>query len=92
MTGDTDIFYNELYKYTNFSKRGRIKFMENFKMVMFENFNVRSVYDEKQEKWYFSIVDIIAILTQQTTQRGAAKYWSVLKLRLKQEGSQLTTN
>jgi len=55
---------------------------------LFEQKQIRSLYDEKTEKWYFSVVDIIAILTESENPR---KYWSVLKLRLKQEGSQLAT-
>jgi hypothetical protein len=50
---------------------------------------VRTVWDDEQEKWYISIVDVIAILTESP---NARKYWSVLKTRLKKEGSQLTTN
>ncbi len=56
---------------------------------LFETKQVRSLWNEKEEKWYFSIVDIIDILTSSPNPR---KYWSVLKNRLKQEGSQLTTN
>jgi hypothetical protein len=63
--------------------------MDNFKLAMFENFEVRRIYDEKQAKWYFSIIDVIAVLTESENPR---KYWSVLKVRLKQEGSQLATN
>jgi len=56
---------------------------------LFEQKQIRSLYDEEKEKWYFSVVDIIAVLTESENPR---KYWSVLKLRLKQEGSQLATN
>jgi hypothetical protein len=56
---------------------------------IFENKLVRTIWDEDQEKWYFSIVDVIAVLTDSP---NARKYWSVLKTRLKAEGSQLTTN
>ena len=56
---------------------------------IFEQNNIRSVYDEQQEKWYFSVVDLIAILTESENPR---KYWSVLKTRLKKEGSELATN
>jgi prophage antirepressor-like protein len=56
---------------------------------LFEDKNVRVLWDEEQEKWFFSIVDVVAILTQSTNPR---KYWSVLKTRLKAEGSELTTN
>ena len=56
---------------------------------LFEEKKVRSQWNEEQEKWYFSIVDVIAILTESPNPR---KYWSVLKTRLKAEGSQLATN
>lgn len=56
---------------------------------LFEEKKVRTVWDEEQEKWYFSIVDTIAVLTDSPNPR---KYWSVLKTRLKKEGSELTTN
>ena len=55
---------------------------------LFENNKIRSQYNEQEEKWYFSSVDIVAILTESKEPR---KYWSVLKTRLKKEGSQLTT-
>ena len=55
----------------------------------FENKQVRSHWDAEQEKWYFSIVDVIAVLTDSPNPR---KYWSVLKTRLKKEGSELATN
>src|SRR5690554_6366035 len=56
---------------------------------IFEQKQVRTHWDEEQEKWYFSVVDIIAILTESPNPR---KYWSVLKTRLKKEGSELATN
>lgn len=56
---------------------------------VFEDKQVRTVWDEEQEKWYISIVDVVAVLTDSPNPR---KYWSVLKTRLKAEGSQLTTN
>ena len=56
---------------------------------LFEEKQVRSVWDEEQEKWYISIVDVVGILTDSPNPR---KYWSVLKTRLKAEGSQLATN
>ncbi|MBD9052042.1 MAG: hypothetical protein EGR23_00135, partial [Holdemanella biformis] len=49
-------------------------------------------WDEENEEWYFSIVDVVCVLTDQPDRRHGAKYWSVLKIRLKKEGSQLTTN
>lgn len=56
---------------------------------LFENRQVRSHWDAEQEKWYFSVVDVVAILTDSPNPR---KYWSVLKTRLKKEGSELATN
>ena len=56
---------------------------------LFQDQRVRVLWNEEQEKWYFSIVDIIGILTESPNPR---KYWSVLKTRLKKEGSELTTN
>jgi hypothetical protein len=56
---------------------------------LFENHKVRSVWDSEQEKWYVSIIDVIEVLTESPNPR---KYWSVLKTRLKKEGSELATN
>lgn len=58
-------------------------------LQLFEEKKVRTLWDAEQEKWYFSIVDTIAVLTDS---QNARKYWSVLKTRLKKEGSELTTN
>lgn len=57
-------------------------------MKLFESRKIRSQWDPEKQKWYFSIIDIVGILTDSPNPR---KYWSVLKTRLKQEGSQLTT-
>lgn len=56
---------------------------------LFEEKSVRVLWDEDREKWYFSIVDIVGVLSESNNPR---KYWSVLKIRLKVEGSQLATN
>ena len=56
------------------------------KIKLFENKKIRSIWDEKNEEWSFSIVDIIEILTESTNPR---RYWSDLKIKLKKEGSQL---
>ena len=56
---------------------------------LFEERKVRAIWDDEQEEWYFSIVDVISILTDSPNPR---KYWSVLKTRLKREGSEWTTN
>ena len=65
---------------------------QNDNIQLFENKRIRTAWDEEKEEWYFSIVDVVAVLTDQPDQRHAAKYWSVLKTRLKKEGSELTTN
>jgi len=60
---------------------------------LFEGKNVRHEWDAQEEKLWFSIVDVIAVLTEQKTQRGASTYWAVLKKRLSEEGAdQLLTN
>ena len=56
---------------------------------LFETKQVRTHWDDENEKWFFSIVDIIGVLTESENPR---KYWSVLKTRLKGEGSELATN
>ena len=56
---------------------------------LFQDQRVRVEWDKEQEKWFFSIIDIIGILTESANPR---KYWSVLKTRLKKEGSELATN
>ena len=61
--------------------------MEN-KIQIFEKLQIRSVWDEEQEKWWLSIVDIVAVLTDSNYQ-NARKYWKVLKGRLKDEGCEL---
>lgn len=63
------------------------------KIQLFEDKAIRTAWDEEQEEWYFSIVDVVAVLTEQPTLRGASTYWAVLKKRLKDEGAdQLLTN
>ena len=65
--------------------------MGNDKIQLFEDKRLRTAWDAEKEEWYFSIVDVVAVLTDQPDRRHAAKYWSVLKTRLKKEGSELTT-
>ena len=62
---------------------------EQNEIQLFDGKQVRYVWDEKQEKYFFSIVDVIQVLTDSENPR---KYWSVLKTRLKQEGSELATD
>ena len=66
---------------------------ENDKLQMFEDQMIRTAWDETKEEWYFSIVDVVKALTEQSTPRGASNYWAKLKERLKAEGaSELLTN
>lgn len=66
---------------------------QNDKIQLFEDKRIRTAWDEEREEWYFSIVDVVAVLTDQPTQRGASNYWAKLKQRLKEEGAeQLLTN
>lgn len=60
-------------------------------LAIFENFKIRRHYDEKTETWYFSVIDIIAALTEQPDFKKAKSYWTTLKNRLKNEGSELVT-
>lgn len=57
------------------------------KIQLFENKKIRSAWDSEKEEWYFSVVDVVAVLTDQQTARGASTYWAVLKKRLKNEGA-----
>lgn len=59
---------------------------------LFETKKIRTVWDDEKEKWYFSVVDVVGVLTEQPTIDRAKKYWSVLKVRLKKEGFETTTN
>jgi len=61
-------------------------------LQLFEDQPIRTAWNEEEEEWYFSVVDVIGVLTDQPDVRRAAKYWSVLKTRLKAEGSELPTN
>jgi len=62
------------------------------KIQLFENKKVRTAWDEEKQEWYFSIVDICGILTEQPDYDGARKYWKVLKGRLIAEGFELVSN
>ena len=66
---------------------------ENNAIQLFEDQKIRVAWDAEREEWYFSIVDVVAVLTEQETLRGASNYWAKLKERLKAEGAeQLLTN
>jgi prophage antirepressor-like protein len=60
--------------------------------AFFEQHQIRRVYDEATETWWFSVVDIVQVLTQQPDDLTARKYWNKLKERLGKEGSELLTN
>jgi hypothetical protein len=60
--------------------------------ALFENQPIRRTYDEATETWWFSVVDVVRVLTQQSDSNVARKYWNKLKQRLREEGSQLVTN
>ena len=63
------------------------------RIQLFENKRIRTAWDAEKGEWYFSIVDVVSVLTDQPDQRGASNYWAKLKQRLKEEGAdQLLTN
>ncbi len=64
---------------------------QNNSIKLFEDKNIRVAWNEDKENWYFSVVDIVAVLTDNDYQAGR-KYWKTLKMRLNQEGSELVTN
>ena len=59
---------------------------------IFEDKKIRTIWDEEQQDWYFSVVDIVSVLTDSSDYQAARNYWKVLKNRLKAEGSELVTN
>lgn len=73
---------------TEIKKRNELEEKENI-IKIFETTNIRTKWDAEKEDYYFSVVDVIKALTDSSNPR---KYWSVLKTRLKKEGSELTTN
>jgi DNA-damage-inducible protein D len=66
--------------------------MQEKSLAVFENYKIRRHYEEQTEIWYFSVVDIISVLLQQSDYQTARKYWNKLKERLKKEGSESVTN
>ena len=62
------------------------------KIKVFENKNVRTIWNEDEEDWYFSVVDIVSVLADSKDYQTARKYWNKLKQRLSEEGSELVTN
>lgn len=65
---------------------------DNFAIQLFEGKRVRIVWDADQEKYYFSVIDIVQVLTDSADYQTARKYWKVLKGRLKKEGNESVTN
>ena len=66
---------------------------QNDKIQLFADKRIRTAWDEEKEEWYFSVVDVVAVLTDQPDARHASTYWAVLKKRLNNEGAgQLLTN
>jgi len=63
----------------------------NISLAIFETHKIRRHFDEKTETWYFSVIDIVGALTEQTDFKKAKSYWTTLKNRLKDEGSELVT-
>ena len=63
--------------------------MDRKDIIAFEAYNIRRHYDDKDGKWYFSVIDIVAVLTESPSSDRARNYWSTLKSRLKKEGSQI---
>ena len=67
--------------------------MNNDALQLFEDQPIRSAWDAEREEWYFSVVDVVGVLTDQKDQRGASNYWAKLKQKLKAEGAdELLTN
>ena len=62
--------------------------LKNKTLAIFEGKKIRRHYDEKNEKWYFSVIDIISILIDQIDFKKAQSYWTTLKSRLKKEGNE----
>ncbi|MBU1102570.1 hypothetical protein KJ853_02855 [Patescibacteria group bacterium] len=61
------------------------------KIAIFKGKKIRRYWDEKHEKWHFSVVDVVAALTNQFEHKKAQSYWTTLKNRLKEEGSEVVT-
>ncbi|MFH0948332.1 MAG: hypothetical protein V1833_04970 [Elusimicrobiota bacterium] len=63
----------------------------NKQITIFEGQKIRRIWDDRKEKWYFSIIDMISVLTEQDNFKKAQSYWTTLKSRLKQEGNESVT-
>lgn len=65
---------------------------DNNNLKIFEDSPIRTAWDENREEWYFSIVDVVGVLTEQTEYQKSRKYWNKLKQRLKEEDAETVTN
>lgn len=75
------------------AERGyQMKEPENNAIQLFEDQKIRVAWDAEREKWYFSVVDVVGVLTDSPDYNTGRKYWNKLKQRLKEEGSELVTN
>ena len=70
---------------------GEMSYLEKT-IAIFEGYKIRRHYDEKNEVWYFSVIDILHVLLQNDDYQTSRKYWNKLKERLKKEGSQSVTD
>lgn len=66
--------------------------MSNTKLQAYENRKIRTVWDEEREEWFFSVVDVVGVLTDSADYQAARNYWKVTKKRLKDEGNETVTN
>ena len=64
---------------------------ENTNIQLFEDKRIRTAWDAEHQEWFFSVVDVVEVLTEQLTHLGARRYWSVLKTRMRKEGAESTT-
>lgn len=65
---------------------------QNDKIQLFEDKRIRTAWDEEREEWYFSVVDVVSVLTEQPDYQAARNYWKVTKKRLKDEGNETVTS
>ena len=70
----------------------QMKAPDNSAIQLFEDQKIRVAWDAEREEWYFSIVDVVGVLTDSPDYNTGRKYWNKLKQRLKEEGSELATN
>ena len=75
------------------AERGdQMKALDNSVIQLFEDQKIRVAWDAEREEWYFSIVDVVGVLTDSPDYNTGRKYWNKLKQRLKDEGNELVTN